>query len=148
MNFGFDDVESEEIRDDFPVLKQKVHGKPLIYFDNAATSQKPRIVIEALNDYYELTEIKVVPLAAFQTNKLAQPVWHLVGDPSSDAINRFFYGDKLDGMAPAVEGSRPEPLQPGITYRIFITADSHKGSHDFHLGNSPVGESTNQTPAP
>ena len=48
-----DAVELEEIRDDFPLLRQKVHGKPLIYFDNAATSQKPRIVIEALNDYYE-----------------------------------------------------------------------------------------------
>jgi cysteine desulfurase / selenocysteine lyase len=53
MNLGFDDVERDEIRDDFPVLQQKVHGKPLIYFDNAATSQKPRVVIEALNDYYE-----------------------------------------------------------------------------------------------
>jgi cysteine desulfurase / selenocysteine lyase len=48
-----DAVELEEIRDDFPVLQQKVHGKPLIYFDNAATSQKPRIVIAAMNDYYE-----------------------------------------------------------------------------------------------
>ncbi len=48
-----DEVELEEIRDDFPVLQQKVHGKPLVYFDNAATSQKPRVVIEALNDYYE-----------------------------------------------------------------------------------------------
>jgi cysteine desulfurase/selenocysteine lyase len=47
-----DAVELEEIRDDFPVLRQRVHGKPLIYFDNAATSQKPRVVIEALNDYY------------------------------------------------------------------------------------------------
>jgi len=53
MNFGFDDVEQESIRDDFPVLNQKVHGKPLIYFDNAATSQKPRAVIDALNDYYQ-----------------------------------------------------------------------------------------------
>ena len=48
-----DAVELEEIRDDFPVLRQKVHGKPLIYLDNAATSQKPRVVIEALNDYYQ-----------------------------------------------------------------------------------------------
>jgi len=47
-----DAVELEEIRDDFPVLSQHVHGKPLIYFDNAATSQKPRVVIEAMNDYY------------------------------------------------------------------------------------------------
>ena len=42
-----DAVELEEIRDDFPVLRQKVYGKPLIYFDNAATSQKPRVVIDA-----------------------------------------------------------------------------------------------------
>jgi cysteine desulfurase/selenocysteine lyase len=47
-----DAVELEEIRDDFPVLRQKVHGRPLIYLDNAATSQKPRVVIDALNDYY------------------------------------------------------------------------------------------------
>ncbi len=38
---------------DFPVLNQKVHGKPLIYFDNAATTQKPRPVLEALRNYYE-----------------------------------------------------------------------------------------------
>lgn len=41
-----------EIRKDFPILQQTVHGHPLIYFDNAATSQKPRAVIEAINNYY------------------------------------------------------------------------------------------------
>ncbi|HEU5123387.1 MAG TPA: cysteine desulfurase [Verrucomicrobiae bacterium] len=41
------------LRADFPILNQQVHGKPLIYFDNAATSQKPRAVIEALQRYYE-----------------------------------------------------------------------------------------------
>src|ERR1700749_3796195 len=41
------------LRADFPILDQKVHGKPLIYFDNAATSQKPRVVIDALVHYYE-----------------------------------------------------------------------------------------------
>lgn len=41
------------LRADFPILNQQVHGKPLIYFDNAATSQKPRAVIEALEHYYE-----------------------------------------------------------------------------------------------
>jgi len=41
------------LRKDFPILDQKVHGKPLIYFDNAATSQKPRAVIQALVHYYE-----------------------------------------------------------------------------------------------
>ena len=41
------------LREDFPILDQQVHGKPLIYFDNAATSQKLRAVIDALVHYYE-----------------------------------------------------------------------------------------------
>ncbi|MFO1478255.1 MAG: cysteine desulfurase [Verrucomicrobiota bacterium] len=41
-----------ELRADFPILDQRVNGHPLIYFDNAATSQKPRRVIQALDDYY------------------------------------------------------------------------------------------------
>lgn len=46
-------IDWEKLRGDFPILDQQVHGKPLIYFDNAATSQKPRSVIEALVHYYE-----------------------------------------------------------------------------------------------
>src|ERR687886_216147 len=42
------------IRRDFPILGRMVHGKPLVYLDNAATSQKPRQVIQALVDYYEV----------------------------------------------------------------------------------------------
>lgn len=42
----------EDIRAQFPVLHQEVNGKPLIYFDNAATTQKPQRVIDALNNYY------------------------------------------------------------------------------------------------
>src|SRR5687767_4243077 len=41
-----------EIRKDFPILNQNIHGKPLVYFDNAATTQKPISVIQALSDYY------------------------------------------------------------------------------------------------
>ena len=43
----------DAIRADFPILDQEVRGKPLIYFDNAASSQKPRAVIEAISHYYE-----------------------------------------------------------------------------------------------
>jgi cysteine desulfurase/selenocysteine lyase len=42
----------QRIRKDFPLLSQKIHGKPLVYLDNGATSQKPRAVIDALNHYY------------------------------------------------------------------------------------------------
>ncbi len=41
------------LRAQFPILDQKVHGQPLIYFDNAATTQKPRAVVDALSRYYE-----------------------------------------------------------------------------------------------
>jgi cysteine desulfurase/selenocysteine lyase len=41
------------LRADFPILDQTVHGRPLVYVDNAATTQKPRVVIEALTRYYE-----------------------------------------------------------------------------------------------
>jgi cysteine desulfurase / selenocysteine lyase len=40
------------IREDFPILKRQIHGKPLVYLDNAATSQKPQVVIDTLNRYY------------------------------------------------------------------------------------------------
>jgi len=48
-----------KLRGDFPILDQQVHGKPLIYFDNAATSQKPRAVIDALVHYYEYDNANV-----------------------------------------------------------------------------------------
>ena len=49
MIFMFD---VDKIRADFPILKREVHGKPLVYFDNAATSQTPQVVIDAIVDYY------------------------------------------------------------------------------------------------
>jgi cysteine desulfurase/selenocysteine lyase len=46
-------LDVEKIREDFPIFKRKVHRKPLIYFDNAATTQKPIQVINAIKEYYE-----------------------------------------------------------------------------------------------
>ena len=43
----------EQVRRDFPILQQQVHGHPLVYLDNAATSQKPRAVIDVISHYYE-----------------------------------------------------------------------------------------------
>ena len=48
-----DKIDWSVIREDFPILHQEAHGHPLIYFDNAATTQKPRAVIDALRYYYE-----------------------------------------------------------------------------------------------
>src|SRR3989338_9952389 len=52
-------MNTEKIRQDFPFLKQKIDGKPVIYFDNAATTLKPRKVIDAITDYYENYSVNV-----------------------------------------------------------------------------------------
>lgn len=49
---GIDSIDVNAIRADFPVLDQKVNGKPLVYLDNAATTQKPRQVIDTIDEYY------------------------------------------------------------------------------------------------
>jgi len=64
------------IRQDFPILARRVHDKPLVYLDNAATSQKPRQVIQALVDYYE------------QTNANIHRGLHTLAEEATDAYER------------------------------------------------------------
>ena len=52
-------LDVEAIRRDFPVLARSVHGKPLCYLDNAASSQRPRSVIDAISRYYEHSHANV-----------------------------------------------------------------------------------------
>ncbi|NQU97095.1 MAG: SufS family cysteine desulfurase, partial [Chloroflexi bacterium] len=49
----------EKVRGDFPILSTRINGRPLVYLDNAATSQKPRSVIRAISDYYERSNSNV-----------------------------------------------------------------------------------------
>ena len=46
-------LDIQKIRADFPILSEKVNGRPLVYFDNGATSQKPQVVIDAISKYYQ-----------------------------------------------------------------------------------------------
>lgn len=52
-------LDISKIRTQFPILQRKVNGKPLVYFDNAATGQKPQIVIDAISRYYQNTNANV-----------------------------------------------------------------------------------------
>jgi cysteine desulfurase/selenocysteine lyase len=52
-NIALSTIDWSALREDFPILRQQVNGHPLIYFDSAATSQKPHAVIEALQNFYE-----------------------------------------------------------------------------------------------
>ena len=45
-------INIEAIRQDFPILQREVYGKPLIYFDNGATTQKPRCMVESITEQY------------------------------------------------------------------------------------------------
>jgi hypothetical protein len=82
----------------------------------------------------KLTCIKVIPIADIQTNKYPHPIWHLVSESNSVPTKNFAYGASISGMHPAVNGSVPDLLEPGVMYRLMIEAGQLKCFHDF----SPV----------
>ena len=88
-------------------------------------------VIFGLNALYQLTEVKVVPLLAWQTNQNSMPVWHLISSSNSIPIKGFTYGQFIKGMKPALPGTHPEPLEPDVTYHLILAAGKIKGEHDF-----------------
>src|SRR5438105_5376072 len=53
------EVDWENVRADFPILSRTVHGKPLVYLDSTATSQKPQVVLDAMDDYYRTTNANI-----------------------------------------------------------------------------------------
>jgi len=69
------------------------------------------------------------------------PVWHLISDSNSVPVKVFSYGQGIRGMKPAVAGSRAQPLETNVAYRLLVTAGKAKGQHDFEIGGSlPVGK--------
>jgi hypothetical protein len=78
-----------------------------------------------------LTSLKVVPVCDLQTNQFAPPIWALVSDSNSLPIKEFTYGMRIPGMHPALKGVSPDPLEPGVTYRLFVQAGKEKLTHDF-----------------
>src|SRR5436853_4217188 len=86
-------VDWKSLREDFPILSEQAHGHPLIYFDSAATSQKPRAVIEALRNFYEHENANVhrglhtlSSRATEAYEKARKRVAEYIGAPSADEI--------------------------------------------------------------
>src|SRR6266705_1732865 len=86
-------VDWKAIREDFPILRERAHGHPLIYFDSAATSQKPHEVLDALRNYYEhnnanvhrgLHELSSRATEAYETSR--QHVAKYIGAATADEI--------------------------------------------------------------
>ena len=80
----------EEIRKDFPILTRKIHGKPLIYFDNAATSQKPRQVIGAIDNYYRYSNANI-HRSIHQIGEEATKLYEDAHEKIADFINADSY---------------------------------------------------------
>ena len=90
-------------------------------------------LIFGLDRQLKLTDVKLVSLAALHTNQNSLPLWHLVSDSNSVPVKSFFYGQFIRGLKPAVSGSRPQPLETNVTYRLIVEAGKIKGEHDFEL---------------
>jgi len=95
--------------------------------DNAAVNP----VIFLLNQKLKLTSVQVIPVADLETNKYPHPIWNLISDSNSIPTQEFVYGANIRGMKPAVKGDIPDPLQPGVKYRLAIEAGPLKAEHDF-----------------
>ena len=79
------------IRDQFPILHQKVHGHPLIYFDNAATSQKPIKVINAISEYYQQENSNIHRGAHYLSNQATEKY-----EKSREAVRRFINAESTE----------------------------------------------------
>lgn len=88
-------------------------------------------VVFGFNRPLKLTFLKVVVARDLETNPYPHALWHLVSDSNSVPIKDFAYGSRIRGMRPSIKGARPDPLEPGVKYRLLIEAGSRKAEHDF-----------------
>ena len=98
------------VREDFPLLERRVHGKPLVYFDSANTAQKPRVVIEAVDRFYRETNANVAR-AVHQLGEEATAAY----EATRDKLARFIHAASRDEIV----------LTSGTTQAINLVAYSH-----------------------
>lgn len=123
---GVFDVES--LRAQFPILARQVHGKPLVYLDNAATKQKPQAVIDAIEAYYQHTNANVhrglhtlSEEATAQYEAARETCARFVG--STDPREIVFTGGATDALNLVAHSYGSANLQPGD--RVLLTEMEH-----------------------
>jgi cysteine desulfurase/selenocysteine lyase len=102
-------LDIQRIRQDFPILHQEVNGHPLIYFDNAATSQKPKAVIQSLVNYYEGINSNVHRGAHYLADKAT-----IAFEETREAVQKFINAKHLEEVI----------ITKGTTESINIVASS------------------------
>lgn len=111
----------EAIREQFPVLHQQVHGKPLIYLDNAATTQKPRVVIDTIREFYETDNANI---------------HRGVHTLSARASERFEAARSQVARSLNAANEREIVFVRGVTEAINLLA--HSLSHDWQAGDEII----------
>src|SRR5688572_4162360 len=122
---GFD---VNNIREDFPILRRQVHGRPLVYLDNAATSQKPQAVIDRLNRYYSEDNANIHRGVHYLSEKATQAyeeartkVQHFLNAPSDREI--IFTRSVSEAINLVVHSYGRKYLQAGD--EVIISAMEH-----------------------
>src|SRR5439155_11755749 len=73
-----------------------------------------------LDGQYQLTSVKVVPVRAYETNRLAPPLWHLISYTNVPATEGFLYGQPIPGMRPSMTNSSPQRLEPCTSSGLLV----------------------------
>ncbi len=117
MNETVVKLDVEKIRAQFPTLHQEVYKKPLIYFDNGATAQKPQVVIDAISKYYSKDNANIhrgvhhlSQVATEQYEEARKTIQKAINAPTSDEV--LFTKGTTDGIN-LVAFSFGELMQPG-----------------------------------
>ena len=120
-------LDINKVRADFPILSQKVNGKPLVYFDNGATSQKPQVVIDAISKYYQ--EINAnIHRGVHTLSQLATDAYEASRNKIQNHINAQFSHEVLftsgtTGSINLVANGFASILQPGD--EVLVSAMEH-----------------------
>ncbi|MGA2864652.1 MAG: hypothetical protein ABSF95_09205 [Verrucomicrobiota bacterium] len=107
-------------------------SRPARFFRRRAANQSAvEPIVFGFDHRLRLSSLKIISLDALRTNKYARPVWELVSDSNSVPTKDFLYGMNIRGMRPTVKGLLPEPLRPGVPYRLYVQVGKQKAEHDF-----------------
>jgi len=117
-----------QIREDFPILRHTVHGKPLVYLDNAATTQKPQVVIDTLNRYYTAANANIhrgVHLLSERATQAYEAARHAARNFLNAADDReiIFVRGTTEGINLVAQSYGRTFLKPGD--EIVISAMEH-----------------------
>ena len=117
----------QKIRSQFPILNQTVNGKPLVYFDNGASTQKPQVVIDAIKNYYETINSNVHrgvhTLSQLATAAIEESREKIKNFINASSIEEIIFTSGTTDSINLVAHSYPQLLKKGD--EIIISAMEH-----------------------